>query len=88
MEPDGPLTGGLPFHSDETMMFACSSPTKEDLSNQLDELIADNQDKAKAVFDKPQLIDWFVGQIMKKHGGKPDPNFVRRLAEDKLILEV
>lgn len=87
MEPDGPLTGGLPFHSDETMVFACKAVTEKDLINTINRLIVDNPDKTELAKDKPMLAGWFIGQVMKEYGGKPDPTRVTTLVQRYLFGE-
>src|SRR3984957_18354626 len=39
----------------------------------IEAVIAANPDKAEAVKAKPNLAGWFVGQVMKKTGGKANP---------------
>jgi aspartyl-tRNA(Asn)/glutamyl-tRNA(Gln) amidotransferase subunit B len=53
----------------------------------IDDLIADNPDKAEAVKDKPQALGWFVGQVMKATGGKANPATVNELLRKKLGVE-
>ena len=52
----------------------------------VDELIADNPGQASAVREKPQAIDWFVGQVMKATGGKANPGAVNQILKAKLGL--
>ena len=39
----------------------------------IDAVIAANADKAADVKQKPKLIGWFAGQVMKATGGKANP---------------
>jgi aspartyl-tRNA(Asn)/glutamyl-tRNA(Gln) amidotransferase subunit B len=50
----------------------------------VDEIIAANPDKAAQARAKPQLIGWFVGQVMKSSGGKANPQSVNELLKSKL----
>jgi aspartyl-tRNA(Asn)/glutamyl-tRNA(Gln) amidotransferase subunit B len=50
----------------------------------VDDIIAANPDKAAQVKDKPQLLGWFVGQVMKSSGGKANPQAVNELLKSKL----
>jgi aspartyl-tRNA(Asn)/glutamyl-tRNA(Gln) amidotransferase subunit B len=52
----------------------------------VDDIIAANPDKAAQVGAKPQLIGWFVGQVMKSSGGKANPQAVNDLLKAKLGL--
>ncbi|RTL75368.1 MAG: Asp-tRNA(Asn)/Glu-tRNA(Gln) amidotransferase subunit GatB [Bradyrhizobiaceae bacterium] len=50
----------------------------------VDEIIAANPDKVEQARAKPQLIGWFVGQVMKSSGGKVNPQAVNDLLKSKL----
>src|ERR1700682_1254043 len=50
----------------------------------VDDIIAANPDKVAQAKAKPQLIAWFVGQVMKSSGGKVDPKAVNVLLKTKL----
>jgi aspartyl-tRNA(Asn)/glutamyl-tRNA(Gln) amidotransferase subunit B len=52
----------------------------------VDDIIAANPDKAAQVGARPQLIGWFVGQVMKSSGGKANPQAVNDLLKAKLGL--
>jgi aspartyl-tRNA(Asn)/glutamyl-tRNA(Gln) amidotransferase subunit B len=52
----------------------------------VDEIVAANPDKAEAVRDKPNMLGWFVGQVMKASGGKANPQAVNTLLRKKLGL--
>ena len=49
-------------------------------------MIAANPDKVEQARAKPTMIGWFVGQVMKKTGGKANPQAVNDLLKDKLGL--
>ncbi|MCF2523963.1 Asp-tRNA(Asn)/Glu-tRNA(Gln) amidotransferase subunit GatB [Bradyrhizobium sp. G127] len=50
----------------------------------VDDIIAANPDKAQQARAKPQLMGWFVGQVMKSSGGKVNPQAVNDLLKTKL----
>ena len=50
----------------------------------VDDIIAANPDKVAQAKAKPQLIGWFVGQVMKSTGGKANPQAVNDLLKAKL----
>jgi aspartyl-tRNA(Asn)/glutamyl-tRNA(Gln) amidotransferase subunit B len=50
----------------------------------VDDIIAANPDKVAQARAKPQLIGWFVGQVMKSSGGKANPQSVNDLLKSKL----
>jgi aspartyl-tRNA(Asn)/glutamyl-tRNA(Gln) amidotransferase subunit B len=52
----------------------------------VDEIVAANPDKAAQAKEKPALIGWFVGQVMKSSGGKANPQAVNDLLKRKLGL--
>jgi aspartyl-tRNA(Asn)/glutamyl-tRNA(Gln) amidotransferase subunit B len=53
----------------------------------VDEVIAANPDKVVAVAEKPSMVGWFVGQVMKATGGKANPQAVNDLLKSKLGVE-
>ncbi|MGI9481681.1 MAG: Asp-tRNA(Asn)/Glu-tRNA(Gln) amidotransferase subunit GatB [Hyphomicrobiales bacterium] len=53
----------------------------------VDEVIAANADKAEAVKEKPNMIGWFVGQVMKASQGKANPQAVNEILKAKLGLD-
>src|SRR5882672_6974470 len=52
----------------------------------VDDIIVANPDKVAQAKAKPQLIAWFVGQVMKSSGGKANPQSVNDLLKSKLGL--
>jgi aspartyl-tRNA(Asn)/glutamyl-tRNA(Gln) amidotransferase subunit B len=52
----------------------------------VDDIVAANPDKVAQAKAKPQLVGWFVGQVMKSSGGKANPQAVNDLLKDKLGL--
>lgn len=53
----------------------------------VDEVIKSNPDKVAQAKEKPTLAGWFVGQVMKKTGGKANPQVVNELVKAKLGIE-
>src|SRR4051812_40360202 len=52
----------------------------------VDDIISTNPDKVAQARAKPQMVGWFVGQVMKSSGGKANPQAVNDLLKDKLGL--
>ncbi len=50
----------------------------------VDDIISANPDKVAQARAKPQLMGWFVGQVMKSSGGKVNPQAVNDLLKSKL----
>jgi aspartyl-tRNA(Asn)/glutamyl-tRNA(Gln) amidotransferase subunit B len=50
----------------------------------VDDIVAANPDKVAQAKEKPQLVGWFVGQVMKSSGGKANPQAVNDLLKSKL----
>ena len=50
----------------------------------IDEAIAQNPDKVAQAKANPKAIQWFVGQVMKRTGGKASPQAVNDLLKKKL----
>ncbi|MES2752195.1 MAG: Asp-tRNA(Asn)/Glu-tRNA(Gln) amidotransferase subunit GatB [Pseudomonadota bacterium] len=50
----------------------------------VDDIIAANPDKVAQAKEKPALMGWFVGQVMKSSGGKANPQAVNDLLKAKL----
>lgn len=52
----------------------------------VDEAIAENAGEWKKLLEgKPKVIGYFVGQVMKKTGGKADPKEVNRVLEERKV---
>src|SRR3977135_2307553 len=49
----------------------------------VDDIIAGNPDKVAQAKAKPQLVGWFVGQVMKSSGGRANPQAVNDLLKSK-----
>jgi aspartyl-tRNA(Asn)/glutamyl-tRNA(Gln) amidotransferase subunit B len=52
----------------------------------VNKVILENPDKVAELLEKPKLIGWFVGQIMKETDGKANPANVNTILKDKLNL--
>jgi aspartyl-tRNA(Asn)/glutamyl-tRNA(Gln) amidotransferase subunit B len=52
----------------------------------VDEIVAANPAKVTQAKQKPAMMGWFVGQVMKATGGKANPQAVNALLKDKLGL--
>lgn len=52
----------------------------------VDEIISQNPDKVAQLKEKPALMGWFVGQVMKLTGGKANPRMVNEILKGKLDL--
>ena len=50
----------------------------------VDKIIESNIDKVAEVREKPKLIGWFVGQVMKESQGKANPAKVNDLVKKKI----
>jgi aspartyl-tRNA(Asn)/glutamyl-tRNA(Gln) amidotransferase subunit B len=50
----------------------------------VDEIVAKNPDKVEQAKTKPNVLGWFVGQVMKASGGKANPQAVNALIKQRL----
>ena len=50
----------------------------------IDNIIEQNPKQVEALNEKPKLMGWFVGQVMKETNGKANPSIVNRLLSKKL----
>jgi aspartyl-tRNA(Asn)/glutamyl-tRNA(Gln) amidotransferase subunit B len=53
----------------------------------VDQIVAANPDKAAQAKEKPAMLGWFVGQVMKASGGKANPQAVNALLKSKLGID-
>ncbi|WP_040617500.1 Asp-tRNA(Asn)/Glu-tRNA(Gln) amidotransferase subunit GatB [Roseibium sp. TrichSKD4] len=53
----------------------------------VDEIMAANPDKVQQAKEKPNLVGWFVGQVMKASKGKANPQAVNDLLKQKIGVE-
>ncbi len=56
------------------------------IEKMIDEIIANNPEQVAKVREKPKLIGWFVGQVMKASQGKANPQAVNEILREKLGL--
>jgi len=54
---------------------------------EVDKIIAANPDKVEQVKEKPKMLGWFVGQVMKATGGKANPQAVNDILTKKLGVD-
>lgn len=52
----------------------------------VDDIIAANAEKVEQVKEKPSMLGWFVGQVMKASQGKANPQAVNDILKEKLGL--
>ena len=50
----------------------------------VDKIMESNIDKVAEAREKPKLIGWFVGQVMKESQGKANPATVNNLVKKKI----
>jgi aspartyl-tRNA(Asn)/glutamyl-tRNA(Gln) amidotransferase subunit B len=50
----------------------------------VDDIVASNPDKVEQVKTKPNVLGWFVGQVMKASGGKANPQAVSDLLKKRI----
>ena len=53
----------------------------------VDAIIAANPEKVEQAKEKPSMLGWFVGQVMKQTGGKAAPAAVNDMLKAKLGIE-
>ena len=56
----------------------------DELEKIIEVIIKENPDQVEAVKQKPKLMGWFVGQVMRETQGKANPKLVNDLLNDKL----
>ena len=57
------------------------------IESAVDEVIAANPEKVEQAKEKPQLLGWFVGQVMKATQGKANPQAVNEILRSKIGIE-
>ena len=53
----------------------------------IDDLMATQPDKVTEAREKPKMLGWWVGQVMKSTGGKANPAIVNQILKTKLGIE-
>ncbi|MEC7366299.1 MAG: Asp-tRNA(Asn)/Glu-tRNA(Gln) amidotransferase subunit GatB [Pseudomonadota bacterium] len=56
-----------------------------EIESVIDKIIEINPDQVNALSEKPNLIGWFVGQVMKETQGKANPKKVNEILGKKLL---
>ena len=56
-----------------------------EIESVIDKIIENNPDEVNALSEKPNLIGWFVGQVMKETQGKANPKTVNEILGKKLL---
>ena len=56
-----------------------------EIESVIDKIIENNPDQVNALSKKPNLIGWFVGQVMKETQGKANPKTVNEILDKKLL---
>ncbi len=56
------------------------------IEKMIDEIIEKNPEQVAKVKEKPKLIGWFVGQVMKASQGKANPQAVNKILREKLDI--
>ena len=56
-----------------------------ELESIIEKIIQSNPDQVKSLEEKPNLMGWFVGQVMKETQGKANPKSVNELLNKKLL---
>lgn len=77
--------GGVPSEIVETRSMKQVTDTGA-IESIINEIITRNPDQVAKVKDKPSMIGWFVGQVMKASQGKANPQAVNRILKEKLGL--
>ena len=56
-----------------------------EIESVIDKIIENNPDQVSVLSEKPNLIGWFVGQVMKETQGKANPKTVNEILGKKLL---
>jgi len=81
------------FKSGDDPMIIVDSNNMHQVSDEgeiekiVDLIITSNPDQVKALEIKPNLMGWFVGQVMKETQGKANPKAVNEILIKKLIIK-
>ena len=58
-----------------------------EIESAIDAIISSHPDKAEQAREKPNMVGWFVGQVMQSTGGRANPKSVNSLLREKLGIE-
>ena len=94
---DGTLSGRLAKDVFEIMLETKKNPKviveeknlsqitdESSIEKIVDKIMESNIDKVAEAREKPKLIGWFVGQVMKESQGKANPATVNNLVKKKI----
>ena len=95
---DGTITGRIAKDVFEIMIESGDNPVsivdsndmrqvsdEGELESIIEKIIQSNPDQVKSLEEKPNLMGWFVGQVMKETQGKANPISVNELLNKKLL---
>ena len=95
---DGTITGRIAKDVFEIMIESGDNPVsivdsndmrqvsdEDELESIIEKIIQSNPDQVKSLEEKPNLMGWFVGQVMKETQGKANPKSVNELLNKKLL---
>lgn len=75
--------GGSPKEIVATRKMAQVTDTGE-LEKIVNDILAQNSQKVEQVKQKPNMLGWFVGQVMQASGGKANPQAVNKILREKI----
>ena len=95
---DGTITGRIAKDVFEIMIDSGDDPVsivdsndmrqvsdEAELDGIIEKIIQSNPDQVKSLEEKPNLMGWFVGQVMQETKGKANPKTVNELLNKKLL---
>ena len=95
---DGTITGRIAKDVFEIMIDSGDDPVsivdsndmrqvsdESELDGIIEKIIQSNPDQVKSLEEKPNLMGWFVGQVMQETQGKANPKTVNALLNKKLL---
>tara|TARA_B100001564_G_scaffold360074_1_gene385520 strand:+ start:11651 stop:13102 length:1452 start_codon:yes stop_codon:yes gene_type:complete len=95
---DGTITGRIAKDVFEIMVDSGDDPVsivdsndmrqvsdEGELDGIIEKIIQSNPDQVKSLEEKPNLMGWFVGQVMQETKGKANPKTVNELLNKKLL---
>ena len=95
---DGTITGRIATDVFEIMIDSGDDPVsivdsndmrqvsdEGELDGIIEKIIQSNPDQVKSLEEKPNLMGWFVGQVMQETKGKANPKTVNELLNKKLL---
>ena len=95
---DGTITGRIAKDVFEIMIDSGDAPVsivdsndmrqvsdETELDGIIEKIIQSNPDQVKSLEEKPNLMGWFVGQVMQETKGKANPKTVNALLNKKLL---